>query len=256
MKNKDPKLTLVGAGPGDPDLITLKGIKALREADVVLYDALINTELLEHSPFAVKKYVGKRKGDHSFTQEKINEMIVEYAYNYGHVVRLKGGDPFIFGRGSEELEYAATFGIPGEVVPGISSSSAVPAAMGISLTQRHVSESVWVLTGATTGRTMSNDIRLAAQSTATVVILMGMGKLEQIAREFQKWGKGDTPVAIIQSGTNKDEKVGSGTVDNMVQFSHDKNLGSPAIIVIGDVVKHSVKLRALYDEYSPTLKMA
>ena len=127
--NKQPKLTLVGAGPGDPELITLKGVRALKEADVVLYDALANEELLEHAVNAEKIFVGKRKGMHKFIQEKIQDLIVSHALQGKHVVRLKGGDPFIFGRGQEEKAYAEIFDIQVEVVPGISSSTAVAAPL-------------------------------------------------------------------------------------------------------------------------------
>src|SRR6201989_3606744 len=125
--NKTPRITLVGAGPGDAELITLKGLKTLKQADVVLYDALVNDELLEYAPAeAVKVYVGKRSGEHSYSQEAVNKLMVDYAINYGHVVRLKGGDPFVFGRGYEELDHAASYSIPAEVIPGISSSIAIP----------------------------------------------------------------------------------------------------------------------------------
>ena len=131
-----PRLTVLGAGPGDPELFTVKGIKTLKQANVILYDALINRELLDYAlPRSEKIFVGKRKGLHSFSQEKINSLIVEKALTSGHVVRLKGGDPFIFGRGAEEIEYAEAFGIECGVVPGISSSSAVPAYQGIPLTK-------------------------------------------------------------------------------------------------------------------------
>src|SRR5580698_3141222 len=122
-KVKEPRITLVGAGPGDADLITIKGIKALKTANVVLYDALVNEELLNYAPeSAVKVYVGKRSGDHTHTQGSINQLMVDYALNYGHVVRLKGGDPFVFGRGFEEMEFAAAHNIQTQVIPGISSS--------------------------------------------------------------------------------------------------------------------------------------
>ncbi len=188
MKNKiEPQVTLVGAGPGDPDLLTIKGAKALAEANVVLYDALANEELLSYAPKkALKIFVGKRKGCHAYTQEEINQLIVDNALTYGNVVRLKGGDPFIFGRGSEEIEFVESFGIPTFVVPGISSSIAVPASQGISLTKRGVSESFWVITGTTSARKLSADVALAAQSTATVVILMGMSKLEEIVALVSK----------------------------------------------------------------------
>jgi uroporphyrin-III C-methyltransferase len=244
------KVTLVGAGPGDPDLLTLKGAKALAQANVVLYDALANEELLELAPkSSIKIFVGKRKGCHAYTQEQINQLIVDNALTYGHVVRLKGGDPFIFGRGSEEIEHVESFGIPTFVVPGISSSIAVPAYQGISLTKRGVSESFWVITGTTSDRKLSVDVQLAAKSTATVVILMGMSKLDQIVQWFQQESKGNTPIAIIQNGTTPQEKIGVGTIDSIQEIVAKSKLSSPAIIVIGEVVKESNKLKGFYEEF-------
>jgi uroporphyrin-III C-methyltransferase len=245
-----PKVTLVGAGPGDPDLLTIKGAKALAEADVVLYDALANDEILAFAPKkAIKIFVGKRKGCHVYSQDQINQLIVDNALTYGNVVRLKGGDPFIFGRGSEEVEFVESFGIPTVVVSGISSSIAVPASQGISLTKRGVSESFWVITGTTADRKLSNDVALAAKSTATVVILMGMSKLEQIIALFQNESKGETPIAIIQNGTLPNEKSGFGTINTIVQVVRDQELSSPAIIVIGEVVRERNKLQGIYQEY-------
>ena len=251
MKSRiKPQVTLVGAGPGDPDLLTIKGAKALAEANVVLYDALSNDELLSYAPKkALKIFVGKRKGCHAYTQDEINQLIVDNALTYGHVVRLKGGDSFIFGRGSEEIEFVESFGIPTSVVPGISSSIAVPASQGISLTKRGISESFWVITGTTSARKLSKDVALAAQSTATVVILMGMSKLDQIVALFQNESKGNMPVAIIQNGTTPEEKVGIGTIDNIQKVVAENNLSSPAIIVIGEVVKESNRLKGFYEEF-------
>jgi uroporphyrin-III C-methyltransferase len=246
----EPKVTLVGAGPGDPDLLTLKGVKALAEANVVLYDALANEEIMNHAPQnAIKIFVGKRIGCHEYSQDQINQLIVDNALTYGHVVRLKGGDPFIFGRGSEEIEFVESFGIPTFVVPGISSVIAVPAYQGISLTKRGTSESFWVITGTTSDRNLSNDIALAAQSSATVVILMGMSKLSQIVALFQKESKGEIPVAVIQNGTTPNEKIGVGTIDTIQEVVAANKLSSPAIIVIGEVVKESNKLKGFYEEF-------
>nr|WP_314838345.1 uroporphyrinogen-III C-methyltransferase [uncultured Flavobacterium sp.] len=250
LKKKQPIVTLVGAGPGDPDLLTIKGAKALAEADVVLYDALANEEILTYAPKkSIKIFVGKRKGCHEYSQDQINQLIVDNALTYGHVVRLKGGDPFIFGRGSEEIDFIESFGIPTSVVPGISSSIAVPAYQGISLTKRGVSESFWVITGTTSDRKLSNDVALAAQSSATVVILMGMIKLRQIIDLFQKESKGETPVAIIQNGTTAQEKIGVGTINTIEHVVAQQQLSSPAIIVIGEVVKESNKLKGFYEEF-------
>lgn len=251
----NPRLILVGAGPGDLELITLKGIKALEQADVVLYDALIDDDLLQYAPKAKHVFVGKRKGNHRYSQEEINKLIVKYALSHGTVVRLKGGDPFVFGRGSEEIEFAESFGVATEVVPGISSSTAVPANQGVSLTKRNVSESFWVLTGTTKKGQLSEDIALAAQSTATLVVLMGMSKLKEIVNIFINQGRADTPVAIIQNGTTKNEKIGIGTIDTIEAEVKSKNLSSPAIIVIGEVVRYSTKFSQFYHELALTHKL-
>ncbi|MEM6735632.1 MAG: uroporphyrinogen-III C-methyltransferase [Bacteroidota bacterium] len=243
-----PKFTLVGAGPGDPELFTLKGVKALASADVVLYDALLDKELLNFAPQAKKIFVGKRSGFKVYSQEEIHELIVKYAFSNGHVVRLKGGDPFVFGRGSEEIDYVSNFGIEVELVPGITSSTAVPASLGIAVTQRHIAESFWVITGTTTERKLSEDLIVAAQTTATVVVLMGFGKLNQITKIYQEMDRGDTAVAVIQNGTRKDECKAVGTFDNILEEVKLNQVSTPAIIVIGDVVKASNKLRDVYEK--------
>lgn len=245
---KNPKVTLVGAGPGDIELITVKGLKAIQNADVILYDALVNPEVLDFAPKAQHIYVGKRKGNHRYSQDEINKLIVDQAFTAGHVVRLKGGDPFIFGRGSEELQFIESFGIETEVVPGVSSATSVPMRQGISLTHRGTAESFWVITGTTSDRKLSNDVHLASKSTATVVILMGMTHLDQIVASFQREGKGSTPVAIIQNGYMKNEKVGIGRIDTIEEVVKMNGLSHPAIIVIGEVVGKSHKLQEVYSE--------
>jgi len=234
---KEPLITLVGAGPGDADLITIKGIKALKTADVVLYDALVNEELLDFAPEnAVKVYVGKRSGDHTFSQDNINKLMIDYAINYGHVVRLKGGDPFVFGRGYEELDFAASYSIRATIIPGISSSIAVPGLQQIPVTHRGLSESFWVVTGTTSDGKVSNDLYEAARTKATIVVLMGLNKLAEIARIFKNEGKGKLPVAVIQSGSTENEKVAVGIIDTIVELVEEKQIASPALIVIGEVV--------------------
>lgn len=236
--SKTPKLTLVGAGPGDPELITLKGIKALQSASVILYDALINTEILQYAaPHAIKRFVGKRAGLHSYSQDEINEMIVRYALSYGPVVRLKGGDPFVFGRGYEEIAYAESFNIETEVVPGITSATALTALKKIPLTTRGLNESFWVLTGATSEKQVSNDIFLASQTKATAVILMGMKRLGEIVEIYHEAGKEDLPVAIIINGSLPDEKFITGTIKNIESKIKESAVQGPAIIVIGEAVK-------------------
>lgn len=231
-------LTIIGAGPGDVELITLKAIKVLQTADVVLYDALVNPELLEYAPHAEHIFVGKRKGCYAYHQEQINELIVSWAKSHGHVVRLKGGDPFVFGRGAEEMEYAAAHGLQVAMVPGISSCTAVPAYQGIPVTKRGSSESFWVITGTTKEHKLSKDVALAAQSNATVIILMGMSKLPEIVSVYKNQGKNDLPIGIIQNGTCWDEKLGIGTIETIEEEVRKHQLANPAIIVIGDVVSH------------------
>jgi uroporphyrin-III C-methyltransferase len=244
--HKEPRVTLVGAGPGDSELITLKGLNALKSADIVLYDALIAEEMLDYIPAQTPKLcVGKRAGRHSYTQEEINELIVDMAYLYGHVVRLKGGDPFVFGRGGEEIEFASRHGLKTAVVPGISSSLAVPASANIPVTMRGVSESFWVVTGTTMSGRVSDDVALAAKSTATIVILMGLNKLDEIVTIFSQQGKADTPVAVIQNGTLESQKTVTGIVTNILDKVKNSGIASPAIIVIGEVVAYANGLNNL-----------
>jgi uroporphyrin-III C-methyltransferase len=244
-----PKVTLVGAGPGDPELITLKAVLALNKADVVLYDALIDKSLLKHAPAqAIKIFVGKRVGKHSCPQDETNRLCVEYALKHGHVVRLKGGDPFVFGRGAEEIDYIETFGIPTEVVPGITSAIAVPGSVGIPVTKRGVSESFWVITATTINSELSRDIAIAAQSTATVVILMGTKKLPEIVESYLNAGKAELPIAIIQSGTTKEEKIVAGTIQDIESKAKSSGITAPAIIIAGEVVRESYRLRDIYQE--------
>lgn len=250
----EAKLTLVGAGPGDSELITLKGMRALQTADVVLYDELANAAFLEFAPaHALKMYVGKKVGNPSFSQDEINGLIVRLARKRGHVVRLKGGDPFVFGRGHEEIEYAQDHDIACEMVPGISSSIAVPASLGVPVTRRGVSESFWVITGTTQNGDLSDDLRLAAQSKATVIVLMGLNKLEEICALYKHFGRGHLPMAVIQNGTRPDEKSVVGQVWEMPRLVRESGIGTPAIMVMGEVVALS-PVYAL--EYLQNMQMA
>lgn len=243
------KLTVVGAGPGAIDLITLRGVKVLESADVVLYDALVDKKLLAYSETAELIFVGKRKGCYRYQQEQINELIVQRGQLGKHVVRLKGGDPFVFGRGAEEMEYAANHGLEVAMVPGISSSVSVPALQNIPVTKRGSSESFWVITGTTKAHKLSADVALAAKSSATIVILMGMGKLGEIIDLFLVEGKSETPVAIIQEGTTKNERIGIGTVATIEAKVKERQLSNPAIIVIGEVVAHREKMMEFSSEF-------
>ncbi|MEO6456394.1 MAG: uroporphyrinogen-III C-methyltransferase [Ginsengibacter sp.] len=235
---KNSTLFLVGAGPGDPELITVKAVKAIQSADVILYDALANEELLQYaSSKCIKKFVGKRYGCHPLSQQEINDLILEYAFSYQRVVRLKGGDPFVFGRAQEEIETARNAGIAVEVIPGISSAIAVPASQMIPLTCRGINESFWVTTGTTKSGDISPDIKLAAQSSATVIILMAMSKLEAIMDIFMQHNKSEIPVAIIQDGTTPQEKMVIGNVGDIFFKAQYAELSNPAVIIVGEVVR-------------------
>lgn len=235
---KNIKLSLIGAGPGDPDLITLKGAKALKNADVVLYDALVNRELLKYVPIGVKKiFVGKRSSNHAYSQDEINKLIVKNAFQFGHVVRLKGGDPFVFGRGFEELEYAVENGIESEYIPGISSSISVSGLQNIPVTHRGTSDSFWVITGTKSNGLLADDVYLAPKSNGTVIILMGVNKLQQIVDIYKSEGKNEIAIALIQNGSLPNENFVSGTIETIVDLAKEENIGAPAIIIIGEVVK-------------------
>ena len=232
----NPQLFVLGAGPGDPELITMKGYKVLQQANVILYDNLANKELLAISSDDCEKiYVGKQPyGDYT-PQETIHEMIKHYAFSKGNVVRLKGGDPFIFGRGFEEILYARQHGINTHYIPGITSMQA-SGLQDIPLTHRLVSESVWMVTGTKKDGRLSADLACAMQSNATVVIYMGMKKLAEIALTYITSGKGDTPAAIIQHASLPNQKSAKGKVKDLVAIASDNQLTYPAIIIIGDVV--------------------
>ncbi|MCB9202889.1 MAG: uroporphyrinogen-III C-methyltransferase [Flavobacteriales bacterium] len=234
-----PKVILIGAGSGDPELITLKGYKALKKAKVVFYDALVNPKIVNYSKNALKIYVGKRNNNHSFTQEEINQMLVDYAFNYGEVVRLKGGDPFVFGRGNEEIRHIESFGIETEVISGISSCISVPASQGISVTERNITESFWVITATNSEGKIPKDIYTASKTDATIVILMGINKINQIIDIYKNANKLKTPIAIIHNGTLESSESYFGTIETIQEKVKDKKLKTPGIIVIGDVVKYS-----------------
>lgn len=242
MHQHNAKLTLVGAGPGDPELLTLKAVKALNCANVVMYDALVDKSLLDHAPNAIKVFVGKRGGKQYLSQADINKLIVQNALHHGHVVRLKGGDPFVFGRGHEEKEYAEGYNIKVSIVPGITSAISVPELQGIPVTRRGVSESFWVLTATNKKDELSKDLQLAAQSTATVVILMGTRKLNKITALYKELGKRDELIAVIQNGSQENEKIALGQIDTIEQEVADNQIGSPAVIIIGPVVKSHPKM--------------
>ena len=175
--------------------------------------------------------------------------MIDYALNFGHVVRLKGGDPFVFGRGYEELDFAAGYSIPVTVVPGLSSSISVPGLQQIPVTHRGLSESFWVVTGTTANGKISNDLYEAARSKATVVVLMGLGKLKEIVKLFQNEGKGSLPVAAIQSGSTQTEKLAIGVVDTIVEVVEEKGIQAPALLIFGQVVSLHPSFQPIKDFY-------
>lgn len=233
--NNTPELYIVGAGPGDVELITVKGYKILQQANVVLYDNLANKELLSITRDDCEKiYVGKQPYGKYTSQDEIHDLIKHYAFTKGKVVRLKGGDPFIFGRGYEEILFARQHGIETHFVPGISSMQA-SGFEDIPLTHRNISESIWVVTGTKKDGTLSADLRLAMQSNATVVIYMGMKKLDEIAATYIHAGKGSTSAAIIQHASLPNRKIAKGQIQDLPKIAIDGHFTHPAIIIIGAV---------------------
>lgn len=234
---EDFRLFIMGAGPGDPELLTMKAFNVLKKAEVVLYDNLSNEKLLELVPNGCKMiYVGKKPYERCTPQERINELIVKYAKLYSVVVRLKGGDPFIFGRGFEELLYAEGHGIKSQYIPGISSMQG-SGFIGVPLTYRGISESLWIITGTKKDGSLSKDLACAMKTSATVVIYMGMKKLQEISEAYKLAGLGATPAAIIQHATLPHQKQGTCEVKDIQQMALKEGLAYPAIIIIGDVVK-------------------
>lgn len=246
----EPKITLVGAGPGDPDLLTLKGVKALKTAAVVLYDALVNEALLNFAPAdAIKIYVGKRSDDETFSQDVVNKLMIDYALNYGHVVRLKSGDPFVFARGYEEIDIAESYSIPTEIIPGISSALGVPGLQKIPMVYSKLSESFWVVTGTNAAGEISPDLYVAAKSNATIVVLMGIEKIAAIASIFKAEGKADLPVAVIENGSSTQENVVVGIVETIEELIIEKKITSPALLVFGHVVSLHPQFNAIHQFY-------
>lgn len=234
------KVYLVGAGPGDPGLLTLKGKGLLQCADVVIYDALVSPAILAMiNPEAEKIDAGKRMGRHSLLQEQTTQLLIEKAQDHAIVVRLKGGDPFIFGRGGEEMEDLIKAGVAVEVVPGITSGIAAPAYAGIPLTHRGYSSSVTFVTGHESAGKYRPDInwRAIAQGSETIVIYMGMQNLPKIVSELIAGGlTGETPIALVRWGTRPEQEELVGNLENIVAEMEAKAFSAPAIAVIGNVV--------------------
>ncbi|MEJ7769353.1 MAG: uroporphyrinogen-III C-methyltransferase [Chitinophagaceae bacterium] len=230
-----PELIVVGAGPGDPELLTIKAYKALQQADVVLYDNLANKELLAFTrEDCEKQYVGKQPYGNYTPQETIHALIKEMAFTKGKVVRLKGGDPYIFGRGFEEILFAREQGIKTSYIPGITTMQTA-GLEDIPLTHRHVSEGFWVMTGTKEDGSLTNDLALAIRSKATVIIYMGMKKLATIAAIYMAEGSGHMPAVIIQHATLPQKKIAKGFIRDLPFLAEQHHISHPAIIIIGHV---------------------
>ncbi|KLD97557.1 uroporphyrinogen-III C-methyltransferase [Aliarcobacter butzleri] len=232
-----PKVYLTGAGPGDVELLTLKAVKAIQNADILIYDRLVNPEILELAKKECELiYVGKEDKKHTLPQEDINKLIYQASLKYENVVRLKGGDPFVFGRGAEEALYLKQKGIKFEIIPGITSAIAVPAYAGIPVTHRGLTTSFRVVTGHENPKKKISQIEWETfLNDETIIFLMGYHNIEIISSKLLSLGKRkDYPCAVISKGTTTEQKVVVGTLEDIVEKS--KDLPTPVMIVIGEVV--------------------
>jgi uroporphyrin-III C-methyltransferase len=239
------KVYLVGAGPGDEDLLTIKALKCIKKSDVILYDRLVNKEILKHAkPDCDLIYCGKLPNYHTMKQETINHFLVKYAKNGKVVTRLKGGDPFIFGRGGEEAEALAINNIPYEIVPGITSGVAASAYAGIPVTHRDLSASVAFVTGhRREGADEETKWESLAKGIDTLAIYMGVSNLPYIQQKLVKYGKDpNTPVAVIHWGTTDVQRTITGTLENIYDLVKQQNISNPSMIIVGEVVSLRDKL--------------
>jgi len=236
---KGVRVWLVGAGPGDPELLTLKAARVLARADVVVHDRLVAAEILARLPRRAKRiYAGKQPGRHAMTQEEINRLLVRLARQGKRVVRLKGGDPFIFGRGGEEALALARAGVRFEVIPGITAATGVAAAAGIPLTHRDLAQACVLVTGSRRKGAPDLDWKGLARPGQTIVVYMGLAGLERVSRELIAHGLSPrTPAAIVQQGTTANQRVVEGTLSALPRLAAEARLRAPTLIVIGKVVR-------------------
>lgn len=250
------KVYLVGAGPGDPDLITVKGLRCLQKADVILYDRLVNPELLQHAKEGAQLvYCGKLPHYHTMKQETINHFLVKYAKKGFGVVRLKGGDPFVFGRGGEEAEECAKHGVPFEIIPGITAGIAASAYAGIPVTHRSLSRSFAFITGHQAGDVEAeHQWSHLAMGVDTICVYMGVSHLPSITQQLIQHGKSSqTPIALIHWGTLSDQRTVVGTLENIEERVKEAEISNPSMIVIGEVVRLHKKLNWFQEEIVPNL---
>ena len=235
---------LVGAGPGDPELLTLRAARLIENADVVVYDYLVSTAILERAPATAERiFVGKRRGDHALPQPELNQLLVSLARTHRCVVRLKGGDPYIFGRGGEEVETLAASGIPFEVVPGITAASGVAAYAGIPLTHRDFAQACVFVTGHLKDGSMNLDWPGLARRGPTVVIYMGSVGLPHLCAQLIAHGlPADWPAAIVQQGTTTEQRTITGTLTTLPELAAKAALHPPTLIIVGEVVNLHHKL--------------
>lgn len=236
------EVALVGAGPGDPELLTVKALSYLQQADVVLYDYLVADDIMALIPSdTILVCVGKRAGHHSVPQEKTNQLLVDFARQGYRVVRIKGGDPFMFGRGGEELEVLFEAGVKFQVVPGITAAAGATAYAGIPLTHRDYAQSALFVTGHLKAQTEELDWSTLARTQQTLVIYMGLGNAAMITQQLLEHGRqANTPVAIIERGTQSSQQVLFGTLQQLPNLAAQAQ--SPALIVVGEVVALAAKL--------------
>jgi uroporphyrin-III C-methyltransferase len=238
------KVYLTGAGPGDIELLTIKALRVIKEADVIIYDRLANPDILEHSKDGCEfVYVGKEDGRHIMPQDDINEVIYQNALKYESVVRLKGGDPFVFGRGGEEAQYLYERNIKFDVIPGITSAISAPAYAGIPVTHRGIAVSFRVVTGHESPNKKVSQIPWENfRTNDTIIFLMGLHNLAKISKKLQEVGKpADYPCAVISKGTTKDQSVVVATLGDIVAKA--KDVQTPALIIVGEVVKLREQLK-------------